>query len=44
MGTLGRSGVAGFVIGNTAERVIKALNTSLLAIKPGGFVSPIHSD
>lgn len=41
MGTLARSGLAGFLIGNTAEQVLEAINCSVLAIKPEGFVSPI---
>lgn len=40
IGTLGRTGIAGYVIGNTAENVIQAVDCSLLALKPGGFVSP----
>lgn len=41
MGTLGRTGVAGFFIGNTAEMVLEQLKCSVLAIKPPGFVSPV---
>ncbi|HWB12629.1 MAG TPA: universal stress protein [Pirellulales bacterium] len=41
MGTLARGGVAGMVIGNTAEKVLHAASGSLLAIKPDGFVSPV---
>lgn len=40
MGTLARTGVQGFVIGNTAEAMIHQLECSLLAVKPSGFVSP----
>lgn len=43
MGTVARTGIAGFVIGNTAENVIEKLNCSLLALKPGGYVSPIKA-
>lgn len=42
MGTVGRSGVAGLLTGNTAEQVLKRVECSVLAIKPEGFVSPIH--
>ncbi|HUF22551.1 MAG TPA: universal stress protein [Vicinamibacterales bacterium] len=35
MGTVGRGGVAGLVMGNTAERVLHGLRRSVLAIKPG---------
>lgn len=41
MGTVGRSGVAGLFIGNTAEAVLEQLRCSVLAVKPGGFVSPV---
>ncbi|MFK8111245.1 MAG: universal stress protein [Rubripirellula sp.] len=41
MGTLCRTGVAGFLIGNTAESIISELTCSLLAVKPDGFVSPV---
>lgn len=41
MGTVARSGLAGFVMGNTAERVLQRLRGSVLAIKPPGFVSPV---
>ncbi len=42
MGTLARSGISGFVIGNTAENVLQKLGCSLLALKPSGFVSPVR--
>ncbi len=41
MGTLARTGIAGFVIGNTAENVVQSISCSLVAMKPDGFVSPI---
>jgi len=41
MGTVGRTGLPGFIIGNTAENVINHVSCSLLAVKPAGFVSPI---
>jgi universal stress protein E len=41
MGTLGRSGIPGFIIGNTAEEVLHTTETSILAVKPAGFVSPV---
>ncbi|MFT5527465.1 MAG: hypothetical protein ACI9HK_005447, partial [Pirellulaceae bacterium] len=37
MGTVCRSGVAGFFIGNTAERVLDQVNCSILAVKPSKF-------
>lgn len=41
MGTMGRSGIPGLVIGNTAEGVMRRVVCSVLAIKPEGFVSPV---
>lgn len=41
MGTVGRTGVPGLFIGNTAEDVLKSTCTSVLAVKPEGFVSPV---
>ena len=41
MGTVGRSGIPGLIIGNTAERVIHGIDCSVLAVKPAGFVSPV---
>jgi len=41
MGTVGRSGLAGFLTGNTAEAVLRELRGSVLAIKPPGFVTPV---
>lgn len=42
MGTLARAGIAGMFIGNTAERVLRRLPCSVLAVKPDGFVSPVQ--
>jgi nucleotide-binding universal stress UspA family protein len=36
MGTVARSGIAGLLIGNTAERVLRKLPCSVLAVKPEG--------
>ncbi len=43
MGTVGRNGIPGFVIGNTAENLLQNLNCSLIAIKPNGFMTPIKA-
>ncbi|WP_111638870.1 universal stress protein [Marinomonas shanghaiensis] len=43
MGTVARSGIAGVIIGNTAETILAQLQCSVLALKPDGFVSPISS-
>jgi nucleotide-binding universal stress UspA family protein len=44
MGTVGRVGVPGFLIGNTAETILGAIDCSVLALKPDGFVSPVTLD
>jgi nucleotide-binding universal stress UspA family protein len=41
MGTVARTGVPGFIMGNTAETILNQIDCSVLAIKPPGFVSPI---
>ncbi|WP_133130778.1 universal stress protein [Legionella yabuuchiae] len=43
MGTLARTGISGFIIGNTAENILQKINCSLLALKPQGFVSPVNA-
>ncbi len=42
MGTVGRSGLEGVLMGNVAEEVLPKLNCSVLAVKPQGFVCPIR--
>lgn len=42
MGTIARTGIAGFFIGNTAENILQNVNTSLLTIKPLNFKSPVN--
>jgi universal stress protein E len=42
MGTVARTGIAGLVMGNTAERVLQRLRGSVLAVKPEGFRSPLE--
>jgi nucleotide-binding universal stress UspA family protein len=44
MSTIGRTGIAGLFIGNTAESVLSGVRCSVLAIKPRGFVSPVTLD
>lgn len=41
MGTVGRTGLQGLVMGNTAEGILNAISCSVLAVKPEGFVSPV---
>ena len=42
IGTVGRSGVKGLLMGNTAEKVLDTCDCSILTVKPDGFVSPIE--
>jgi nucleotide-binding universal stress UspA family protein len=44
MGTVARSGVAGVVMGNTAEQILNGIQCSVLALKPSSFICPIHFD
>ena len=41
MGTVARTGVPGFIMGNTAETILEQIDCSVLAIKPPGFVTPV---
>jgi nucleotide-binding universal stress UspA family protein len=41
MGTVARRGIAGLVMGNTAESILDRLEQSVVAVKPTGFVSPV---
>lgn len=41
MGTVCRTGVAGLIIGNTAEKVLNKVDCSVLTLKPEGFVTPV---
>ena len=41
MGTVGRVGIPGFFIGNTAEEVLRQIDCSVLTVKPDGFVTPV---
>ena len=42
IGTVARSGIGGLVMGNTAERVLDSVATSVVAVKPPGFISPVQ--
>ncbi len=42
MGTVARTGVPGFIMGNTAESILNQIECSVMAIKPEGFVSPVE--
>lgn len=41
MGTVGRTGVRGVFMGNTAETILNQIDCSVLAIKPPGFTTPV---
>ena len=41
MGTVSRSGVSGLLIGNTAEKILRRVDCSVLTVKPEGFVTPV---
>jgi len=41
LGTISRGGLPGLLIGNTAEKVLRKLDYSLLTVKPEDFVSPL---
>ncbi len=42
MGTIGRGGIRGIMIGNTAERLLPDVHCSVLAVKPPDFVCPVE--
>jgi len=44
MGTVARTGIDGFFMGNTAENILTQLDCSVLTIKPPGFISPVTLD
>jgi nucleotide-binding universal stress UspA family protein len=44
MGTVARTGIPGFFMGNTAETILNQIDCSVLAIKPPGFVTPVTLD
>lgn len=41
MGTVARTGISGFFMGNTAETILNQLDCSVLAVKPQGFKTPV---
>lgn len=41
IGTVCRTGIAGFFIGNTAETVLEQVDCSVLSVKPVRFVTPV---
>jgi universal stress protein E len=43
MGTVGRGGVSGILLGSTAERVLATVSCGVLAVKPEGFVTTVEA-
>lgn len=41
IGSVARQGLSGMLMGNTAERVLRSVRFSVLAVKPAGFRSPL---
>lgn len=44
MGTVARTGLSGFIIGNSAETILNRVRCSVMTVKPPGFVSPVALD
>jgi universal stress protein E len=44
MGSLGRTGIAGLLIGELAEEVLAQVRCGVFCVKPDGFVSPVTVD
>jgi nucleotide-binding universal stress UspA family protein len=44
MGTVGRTGIPGLIMGNSAETILQQVDCSVLAIKPPGFIAPVTVD
>ena len=42
MGTVGRTGLRGLIMGNTAETILRSVRCCVLAVKPEGFVTPVR--
>uniref|UniRef100_UPI003594372D universal stress protein n=1 Tax=Thiocapsa sp. TaxID=2024551 RepID=UPI003594372D len=43
MGSISRTGIAGFFVGNTAEKVLGELDASVLTVKPADFTTPVET-
>ena len=44
MGSVARTGIPGFLMGNTAETILNQLDCSVLVVKPHNFVTPVKLD
>ena len=42
MGTVSRVGIAGLIIGNTAEDILSSVRCSIFTVKPDGFKTPVN--
>jgi len=42
MGSVARSGIPGFFVGNTAEKILDNVDCSVLVLKPEGWNSPVE--
>lgn len=41
LGTVGRAGLSGSFIGDTAEAMLQKIRCSVLAVKPEDFITPV---
>lgn len=41
MGSVARTGIPNFIMGNTAESILGQVKCSVLVVKPDGFISPV---
>lgn len=44
MGTIGRGGIPGLLVGNTADRLLGKLDCSIAAVKPADFICPVVAE
>lgn len=44
MGTLCRTGIAGLIMGNAAEEVLRSVRCSVFTVKPEGFICPVSAE
>jgi nucleotide-binding universal stress UspA family protein len=41
LGTASRTGLSGWLMGNTAEAILGSIDRTVITLKPEGFVSPV---
>jgi hypothetical protein len=44
LGSVGRRGISGLLIGETAEEILSRIECGVFCVKPDGFVSPLRFD